>query len=327
MNAYLLDATTKDTPFLSAFEWLFLGLTVFTALYFHKELWSLLLTTRRWLSKSIRSEDIADLPSGAAEPPKPKGNSRPTPGNRGEMTLDSVKPVQHAQPRPADQSTANSTPPQTMKDPQPSASPNLAGELEKTFAQFGQRIDTLIAQNADYLRQVKLAEKEKSDTIINSQKAVHVLEDQLNARNKQIAEIEALLDRKSMFPSLRALIDVRKLCLDMIGTQKPLAHDDLIKFVTDEIDNQLLNLDIQTVSFPEGTPLEKIPGELVEVSQRHELTEDPSRNNQVFKMTRPCYYFERDSKRNIVAKASVTLYRYTPPASEPTPSPQTPAQA
>jgi hypothetical protein len=214
-----------------------------------------------------------------------------------------------------------------MKDPQTSAGPNLAGELEKTFTQFGQRMDAMIAQNNEYLRQVKLAEKEKSDAIIDSRKAIQVFEEQLKAKNTQIAEIEALLDRKSMFPSLRALIDVRKLCLDMIGTQKPLAHDDLIKFVTDEIDNQLLNLDIQTVSFPEGTPLEKIPGELVEVSQRHELTEDPARNNQVFKMTRPCYYFERDSKRNIVAKASVTLYRYTPPASEPTPSPQTPAQA
>ena len=40
-----------------------------------------------------------------------------------------------------------------------------------------------------------------------------------------------------MFPSLRALIDVRKLCLDMIGTQKPLAHDDLIK-------RDKINLDI-----------------------------------------------------------------------------------
>jgi len=32
------------------------------------------------------------------------------------------------------------------------------------------------------------------------------------------------------------------------------------------------------------------------------------------------YYFERDSKRNIVAKASVTLYRYTPPATAPSTS-------
>jgi hypothetical protein len=326
MNAYLLDATTKDKPFLSAFEWLFLGLTIFTVVYFYKELWSAFLATRRWLGKSGRTDDAVDQPSSATETtPKPKSNPRPTPVNRGEMTLDSVKPVQQTQSRPAEQSTPTPTPPQPMKDPLPSASPNLAGELEKTFAQFGQRMDTLLAQNAEYLRQVKLAEKEKSDAIIDSRKAIQALEDQLKARNNQIAEIEALLDRKSMFPSLRALIDVRKLCLDMIGTQKPLAHDDLIKFVTDDIDNQLRNLDIQTASFPEGTPLEKIPGELVEVSQRHEPTEDPVRNNQVFKMTRPCYFFERDSKRNIVAKASVTLYRYTPPA--PAPSTQPPAQA
>lgn len=326
MNAYLLDAQPNQSSGGDLLPAFFLIAAAIGIIIFRSEIWAFIKTIRLWLRQSSPSEENPGQTfSGSETSPKPKGNSRPTPGNRSEMTLDSVKPVQHAQPRPADQSTGHPAPPPAMKDPQPSASPNLAGDLEKTFAQFGQRMDTLIAQNADYLRQVKLAEKDKGDTIINSQKAVQVLEDQLNARNKQIAEIEALLDRKSMFPSLRALIDVRKLCLDMIGTQKPLAHDDLIKFVTDEIDSQLLNLDIQTASFPEGTPLEKIPGEQVEVAQRHEPTEDPAKNNQVFKMTRPCYYFERDSKRNIVAKASVTLYRYTPPTLAS--SPQPPAQA
>lgn len=326
MNAYLFNAQPKDSPvgdFLSA---LFLIAAATGFIIFRREIWAFILTVTSWLRQSSASEENHGQAFGGSDSStKPKGNPRPNTGNRGEWSLDSVKPVQQNQSRPAEQSTPITTPPQPMKDSLPSASPNLAGELEKTFAQFGQRMDTLLAQNAEYLRQVKLAEKEKSDSIIDSRKAIQALEEQLKARNNQIAEIEALLDRKSMFPSLRALIDVRKLCLDMIGTQKPLAHDDLIQFVTDEIDSQLLNLDIQTASFPEGTPLEKIPGELVEVSQRHEPTEDPAKNNQVFKMTRPCYYFERDSKRNIVAKASVTLYRYTPPASAP--STQPPAQA
>lgn len=326
MNAYLLNAQPKDNPvgdLLLAFSLIAAAIGI---IIFRSEIWVFILTVRSWLSQSSPSkENPGQTFSGSEASPKPKGNSRPTTGNRGEMTLDSVKPVQHTQSRPAEQSTPTPTPHLPMKDPLPSASPNLAGDLEKTFTQIGQRMDTLIAQNNDYLRQLKLSEKEKSDAVIDSRKALQTLEAQLEAKNKQIAEIEALLDRKSMYPSLRALIDVRKLCLDMIGTQKPLAHDDLIKFVTDEIDNQLLNLDIQTASFPEGTPLDKIPGDLVEVSQRHEPTEDPAKNNQVFKMTRPCYYFERDSKRNIVAKASVTLYRYTPPA--PAPSTQPPAQA
>ena len=326
MNAYLLNTPAKDSPVGDLLLAFFLIAAAIGIIIFRSEIWAFIQAILRWFSQSSPSEENPGQTfSGSETSPRPKGNSRPTSGNRGEMTLDSVKPVPHAQARPAEQSPATPTPPQPMKDPLPSASPNLAGELEKTFAQFGQRMDTLLAQHAEYLRQVKLAEKEKGDAIIDSRKAIQALEDQLKARNNQIAEIEALLDRKSMFPSLRALIDVRKLCLDMIGTQKPLAHDDLIKFVTDDIDNQLRNLDIQTASFPEGTPLEKIPGELVEVSQRHEPTEDPARNNQVFKMTRPCYYFERDSKRNIIAKASVTLYRYTPPA--PAPSTQPPAQA
>lgn len=327
MNAYLLNAQPKDNSvgdLLLAF--FLIAAAIGIIIIFRTEIWNFILSIKLWLSQSSPSdENPGQTFSGPETSPKPKSNPRPTPGHRGEMTLDSVKPVQQTQSSPAEQSTPTPTPHQPMKDPLPSASPNLAGELEKTFAQFGQRMDTLLAQNAEYLRQVKLAEKEKNDSVIDSRKAIQALEEQLKARNNQIAEIEALLDRKSMFPSLRALIDVRKLCLDMIGTQKPLAHDDLIKFVTDEIDNQLLNLDIQTASFPEGTPLEKIPGELVEVSQRHEPTEDPAKNNQVFKMTRPCYYFERDSKRNIVAKASVTLYRYTPPATAP--STQLPAQA
>jgi hypothetical protein len=205
-----------------------------------------------------------------------------------------------------------------MKNQQPEAGADDMGELEKMFAQFGQRLDALIAQNNEYLRQVKLAEKEKNDSTIENRKAVEVLEEQLAACNRQISGTEALLDRKSMFPCLRALIDVRKLCLDMIGTKKPLPHDELIRFVTDEIDSQLQNLDISTASFPEGTPLDKIPGDQVEVSQRYEPTDDPGKNNQVFRMTRPCYYLERDSKRNIVAKAVITLYRYTPPVSEKT---------
>ncbi len=323
MRAYLLQATQNGTQ-----SWLTPDIILYFAItfvilvgvfIFRQEFWEAGMALARWLRERKRTTDQpVGIPS-ANESARPKDARRGPNAPRNDYTLDSVRPTDQDAGRQAAPQPVRPTPPQPMKDPQPSASSNPAGELEKTFAQFGQRMDAMIAQNNEYLRQVKLAEKEKNDATIESRKAVQALEEQLRARNAQIAELDALLDRKSMIPGLKALIEVRKLCIDMLGTQKPLAHDDLIRFVTDDIDSKLQDLDIRTIEYPEGTPLEKIPGEQIEVAQRHEPTEDPARHNQVFKMTRPCYYFERDSKRNIVAKASITLYRYVPsrPASTP----------
>ncbi len=323
MRAYLLQATQNGTQ-----SWLTPDIILYFAItfvilvgvfIFRQEFWETGLALARWLRQRKRASDQPVGNPWANESAKPKDARRGANAPKNDYTLDSVRPADQDSGRQGPPQPVRPTPPQPMKDPQPSASSNPAGELEKTFAQFGQRMDAMIAQNNEYLRQVKLAEKEKNDATIESRKAVQALEEQLRARNAQIAEIDALLDRKSMIPGLKALIEVRKLCIDMLGTQKPLAHDDLIRFVTDDIDSKLQDLDIRTIEYPEGTPLEKIPGEQIEVSQRHEPTEDPARHNQVFKMTRPCYYFERDSKRNIVAKASITLYRYVPsrPASTP----------
>ena len=323
MRAYLLQATNKGAqPWLTPENILFIliSLVILSAVViFWREFWEAGLATARWLRQRKRAADQLTGNTSANESAKPKDARRGANATKNDYTLDSVRPTDHDSGRQDPPQPVRPTPPQPMKDPQPSASSNPAGELEKTFAQFGQRMDAMIAQNNEYLRQVKLAEKDKNDATIESRKAVQALEEQLRARNAQIAELDALLDHKSMIPGLKALIEVRKLCIDMLGTQKPLAHDDLIRFVTDDIDSKLQDLDIRTIEYPEGTPLEKIPGEQIDVSQRHEPTEDQARHNQVFKMTRPCYYFERDSKRNIVAKASVTLYRYisSRPASTP----------
>jgi hypothetical protein len=145
-------------------------------------------------------------------------------------------------------------------------------------------------------------------------KAVSELKSQITIKDEQISKLESLLERKSTYPSLRALIEVKKLCLDMVGTQKPLAHDELITFVAGAVDSQLDKLDVQFFEFTEGTPLDRIPGEQVELAPRHESTEDQTKHNQVARLLRPCYYLERDSKRIVIAKALVVLYRFTPPA-------------
>ena len=171
-------------------------------------------------------------------------------------------------------------------------------------------MDALLKQTEELNRSVKLAEKAKMDAQVELNKATTELTRQLSLKDEQIAKMDAQLDRKSTFPSLRALIEVKKLCLDMLNTQKEVSREELVNFVTAEIDSQLANLEVQVAEFAVGTPLEKIPGDQVETDRRHEPTDDPAKNNHVARLLRPCYFLERDSKRIIVAKALVLLYRY-----------------
>jgi hypothetical protein len=186
-------------------------------------------------------------------------------------------------------------------------------------------MDMMLAQTTELTRQLKLSEKAKTEATLELSKATGELTKQLEHKDAELAKLGALLEQKSSYPSLRALIEVKKLCQDMRGTQKPLSHDDLIKFIADDIDNKLSGLDVQVLEYAPGTPLEKIPGEQVENSARFEPTQDPAQVNQIARLLRPCYYIERDSKRIIIAKASVVLYRLTPVA--PTPTASTPTSA
>lgn len=251
----------------------------------------------------------ANLTLGDVDDPPVRTSSTPKPAS----TVTSPAPI----PAPQSKTAVN-------EPTQPTPAPAAPGDFEKALAQAGQRMDALLKQTEELNRTVKLAEKAKTDAQVELNKATGELTRQLSLKDEQIAKLDAQLDRKSTFPSLRALIDVKKLCLDMLNTQKEVSRDELVSFMTAEIDSQLANLEVQVTEFPAGTPLEKIPGEQVETDRRHELCDDPAKNNQVARMLRPCYYLERDSKRIVVAKALVVLYRYNAPA--PTPeAPSTPA--
>lgn len=246
--------------------------------------------------------DVDDPPPRAASAPKPAAAATPPPPN----STPQAKPTVNDSPLPS-----------------PTTAPQ--GDFEKALAQAGQRMDALLKQTEELNRTVKLAEKAKMDSQVELNKATTELTRQLGLKDDQIAKLDAQLDRKSTFPSLRALIDVKKLCLDMLNTQKEVPREQLVSFVTAEIDSQLANLEVQVVEFPVGTPLEKIPGDQVETDRRQEPTDDPTKNNQVARLLRPCYFLERDTKRIVVAKALVILYRYNPPSPAPEATPSTPA--
>jgi hypothetical protein len=320
----------------------FLGLETETWCYI-LALVVLYLVLKYWttLRDAFAGEDAHEQPTVGEEPRsstqphavsgeiiEPAGSKKPKPGS---LTLDDVStppPRQNSEtkntPSPA---PAPSPPPKpTMNEPTPPPVNNAnPGDFEKALAQAGQRMDNLLAQTVELTRLLKLAEKGKTDAQVELNKANSELTRQLSIKDEQISKLDSQLDRKASFPSLRALIDVKKLCLDMLNTQKEVPREEMIKFITAEIDSQLANLEVQLVEFPVGTPLEKIPGEQVEVDRRHEPTEDPSKANQVARLTRPCYYLERDSKRIIIAKAVVVLHRYIQPSPPPEATPANPA--
>jgi flagellar hook-basal body complex protein FliE len=247
----------------------------------------------------LKLDDVND------PPPRPASTQKPT-------TSTTPPPAANPQAKPNVTESSQSS---------PSAAP---GDFEKALAQAGQRMDALLRQTEELTRSFKLAEKAKMDAQVELNKATTELTRQLGLKDDQIAKLDSQLDRKSTFPSLRALIEVKKLCLDMLNTQKEIPREQLVNFVTAEIDSQLANLEVQLVEFPVGTPLEKIPGDQVETDRRQEPTDDPAKNNQVARLLRPCYFLERDTKRIVVAKALVILYRYNAPSSAPEATPSTP---
>lgn len=246
----------------------------------------------------------------------------------GDVNDPSPRPAANSKPNNPPPATAAGSPSQTrptVNESNQPASSAAPGDFEKALAQAGQRMDALLKQTEELNRAIKLSEKAKMDAQNDLSKATTELKNQLDLKDEQIAKLDALLDRKSTFPSLRALIDVKKLCLDMLNTQKEVSREEMVNFVTAEIDSQLANLEIQVAEFAVGTPLEKIPGEQVETDRRREPTDDPAKNNQVARLLRPCYYLERDSKRIVVAKALVILYHYAAASQTSESAPSTPA--
>ena len=284
------------------------------------------------LSEAKKAYDVGRNDEPAAPPKNSKvifPESTPPAKQRGGLKLDDVPdpPVRAAPataaptPPPAANPQAKPT---VIESTQPSPGAVAPGDFEKSLALAGQRMDALLKQTEELNRTVKLAEKAKMDAQVELNKATGELTRQLELKDDQITKLDALLDRKSTFPSLRALIEVKKLCLDMLNTQKEVTREEMVKFVTADIDNRLANLEVQVTEFAVGTPLEKITGDQVETDRRFDPTDDPAKNNQVARLLRPCYFLERDSKRIIIAKALVILYRYNVPSPPPEASPSNP---
>ena len=104
----------------------------------------------------------------------------------------------------------------------------------------------------------------------------------------------------------------------MSRTKKALTTEEAINFIVETIDQKLIDLDIQKIEFPEGAKLSDIPFDQIDTSGQTVATENESQNNTVAQVIAPCYYIISNSKKVIIHKGIVSLYRFTPP----TPPPQ-----
>jgi len=267
----------------------------------------------------------------AGKPPKVDFSSpSPTPKAKPGLTLDDVGDGATPPPPPTiSQPTATEHTPSTMHDtppppPQP-ASPAVAGDFEKSLALAGQKMDRLVADTERLTKQLREAEAGRAADHKRLADANTELIEQQRKKDEQIASLNALLEQKAGQASVKSLVEVRKSCQDLLGTpkDKQLGHDELVNWIATDIDQKLANLDVLTEEFPVGTHLAKIPGDQLESSPRSEPTEDAAKANTVARSLRPCYYLKTDSKRIIIAKASVVLYRLTTPtpAAQPSPNP------
>jgi hypothetical protein len=182
-------------------------------------------------------------------------------------------------------------------------------------------MDALTAQAEDLNRQLKLADKARTEAMASLRQSTETMARQLEQKDAEIAKANALLEQRASYPSLRALIEVRKLTLEMLHTQKQLGHDELVHFIAGAIDEKLSGLEVQTLAFAPGTPLDKIPGDLLETTTQFEPTNEPAKANTVVRTVRPAYYFEKDGKKSPIAKALVVLYRLPPAGAIPSTPP------
>ena len=289
-----------------------------------------------WLDNLLRKGNHAEKPE-----PKPRPTPGPSAGKAPDVKFPTSKdkqvlrledlrkgttptpPPTIAQPNSND--NTQSTMPETPPPPPQPATPAIAGDFEKFLALAGQKMDRLIADTDRLTKQLREAEAGRAADHKRLADTNAELIEQQRKKDEQIASLTALLEQRSGQASVKSLVEVRKICQDLLGTpkDKQLGHDELVHWIAADIDQKLANLDVLTEEFPVGTPLAKIPGDQLESSPRHEPTEDAAKANTVARSLRPCYYFKSDSKRIIIAKASVVLYRLTAPtpAAQPSPNP------
>jgi len=180
-------------------------------------------------------------------------------------------------------------------------------DIEKELG-FVQKISDQIAE---LTRQIKITEKNKTDsiTLIKDKNAT------LEAENKlQEKELQSLRDKLHVHSSLRALISIKKTCDDLSRTAKLPSSDETLKFIIDSINDRLSELDIHTIEFPIGTNLSAIPSEQIDTSSQVVPTQDEAQNNTIARSISPCYYLINDTKKIVVTKSVVSLYRFTPPS-------------
>lgn len=180
-------------------------------------------------------------------------------------------------------------------------------DIEKEMA-FLQKITDQIAE---LTRQIKITENNKTDviTLLKDKNATLVSDNKLQEK-----ELLSLRDKLHTYSSLRALISIKKTCDDLSRTEKILSIHETLKFITDSIDEKLSELDIHTIEFPIGTSLSAIPSEQVDTSSQVVPTQDEAQNNTIARSISPCYYLVNDSKKVVVTKSIVSLYRFTPPS-------------
>lgn len=169
-------------------------------------------------------------------------------------------------------------------------------------------------QIAELTRQIKITEKNKTDavTLIKEKNAT------LEAENKlQEKELQSLRDKLHVHSSLRALISIKKTCDDLSRTEKLPSSDETLEFIIDSINDRLSELDIHTIEFPIGTSLSAIPSEQIDTSSQVVPTQDEAQNNTIARSISPCYYLINDTKKIVVTKSVVSLYRFTPPSIQP----------
>jgi hypothetical protein len=302
LTLFLAQSKPAAQPFFSLWEWCAIGLAIVILIYIIIKIPGLFEQFRRMHEDSNHAADGPKRPTTWTEPAQaPKGN---------ELNLNSVGvSFNRESATPIPTPSAPVAPP-APKAPAVSVGP---GEFEKALAHAGQRMDTLTVQAEELNRQLKLAEKARTETAVSLRQSTDAMVRQLEQKDTDIAKLTALLDQKSSYPSLRALIEVKKLAEDLKQTQKPLTSDGVIDFIAGSIDEKLSSLEVLTLDFAAGTPLGKIPGEQIESPNRYEITAEATKVNLVARTIRPCYYFEKDSKKIVVAKAILVFYRLQPP--------------
>jgi len=312
MNSLLLFsflAENNPAPLLSWREWCALVLGIAALAYVIVKIPNLLT-----LFQSIHEEAPAEEVKAARRAPLAE---QTTPSKANGLNLASVG---SAPPR---ESTATAPTPTAAHSTPPAPAPAVSvgpGEFEKALAHAGQRMDALTAQAEDLNRQLKLADKARTEAMSSLRQSTETMARQLEQKDIELAKLTALLDQRAAYPSLRALIEVRKLTLEMLHTKKQVAQDELVHFISGAIDEKLTELEVQAQDFPPGTVLDKIPGDLLETPTQFEATNDPSKANSVARSLRPSYHLIKDGKKIVVAKAVVVLYRL-PPAGSPSSTP------